>query len=345
MICVETLIEKAYKNNKKVNIDDIYKLNLNEKDFGTLLQKLEELNIKVEENSEQNDYNDTCNEQSYLEDSLKVYLREIGRYKCLSYEEEKELFIRKEQGDEKARKTIIESNLKFVVYMVKRYAKNNLPLLDLIQEGNKGLIKAVDKFDVSKGYKFSTYSSWWIRQYIGRYACDSCGLIRLPVHAAELSKKIKRFEENYFAINQRIPTKQEIADEFNISIKNVEAVKRFRNNMYSLDSEIKEGADVALIDFVADEINIEDEIIEKEEVNSILKLMEKILTPKEYRIICLRVGFSEYKRELTLEEIGKIYGLTRERVRQIESKVIKRIRKILKRNYDNPFNKSYEKIL
>lgn len=340
MFDINNIVKKLQQNNQKIKMNDIYELQLNEADFDLLLQTLEKLNIDIESLNEEKveESDNSYNEVYFSEDSIKMYLREIGRYKILTPEQEKELFLKLEAGDQKARKTIIESNLKLVVSIAKKYIGNNIPLLDLIQEGNKGLLKAVDKFDVSKGYKFSTYSSWWIRQCVVRAIYDHSRTIRLPVHMSELTKKVKKYEELFLSKEKRMPTNQEIADEFNTSLKNVELIKRFGDNIVSLDVEIKEGEGDGLIEFVADETNIEKEFIEKEESKNILEIMKRTLSDREYRILCLRNGLSEYGRELSLEEIATIYDLTRERIRQIETKALRRMRCVLKRNYAEEFN-------
>ena len=335
---IDNLIKELKIKNNKIDISDIDQLKLNEEDFDLLLETLKNLNIEVESSEEEKENDKLYSESYFSEDSVKMYLKEIGRYKILTQDQEKELFEKYENGNKKARQTIIESNLRLVVSIAKKYTGNNVPFLDLIQEGNKGLLRAVDKFDVSKGYKFSTYATWWIKQSIVRSICDNSRTIRLPVHMSELVKKIKKYEEAFFVKEKRMPTNKELADKFDVSLKTVELLKQFADNIVSLDEEIIEGEGNGLIEFIADETNVEKEFIEKDQVKNILNIMKDTLSDREYRIVCLRTGISEYGKELTLEEVAKLYDVTRERIRQIEAKALKRLRSILKRNYNEEFN-------
>lgn len=260
------------------------------------------------------------------DDPVHLYLKEIGNYPLLTMEEEVALAKRIEDGDESAKRTLAESNLRLVVSIAKRYVGRGLSFLDLIQEGNLGLIKAVDKFDYTKGFKFSTYATWWIRQAITRSIADQSRTIRIPVHMSEIINKTYRVSRNLLQELGREPTEQEIADEMDMPIEKVREVLKISSDPISLDIPIGEEEDSHLGDFIKDE-----NIIGPEEAASYSMLREQIiklldtLTDREQRVLVLRFGLED-GRTRTLEEVGKEFNVTRERIRQIEAKALRKLR-------------------
>lgn len=260
------------------------------------------------------------------DDPVHLYLKEIGNYPLLTMEEEVALAKRIEDGDESAKRTLAESNLRLVVSIAKRYVGRGLSFLDLIQEGNLGLIKAVDKFDYTKGFKFSTYATWWIRQAITRSIADQSRTIRIPVHMSEIINKTYRVSRNLLQELGREPTEQEIADEMDMPIEKVREVLKISSDPISLDIPIGEEEDSHLGDFIKD-----DNIIGPEEAASYSMLRDQItklldtLTDREQRVLVLRFGLED-GRTRTLEEVGKEFNVTRERIRQIEAKALRKLR-------------------
>jgi RNA polymerase primary sigma factor len=273
------------------------------------------------------------------DDPVKLYLKEIGTYPLLSTEEEISLAKRIKEGDEDAKKTLAESNLRLVVSIAKRYVGRGLSFLDLIQEGNLGLIKAVDKFDFEKGFKFSTYATWWIRQAITRSIADQSRTIRIPVHMSEVINRTYRVSRSLTQELGREPTEQELADELGFPIEKVREILKVSADPISLDTPIGEEDDSHLGDFIKD-----DTIVGPEEAAAYAVLRDQIsklldtLTERERRVLILRFGLKDGKTR-TLEEVGKEFNVTRERIRQIEAKALRKLRhpsraKLL-RGYDN----------
>ena len=260
------------------------------------------------------------------DDPVKLYLKEIGSYPLLSIAEEIELAKRIEKGDEHAKKILTESNLRLVVSIAKRYVGRGLSFLDLIQEGNLGLIKAVEKFDYTKGYKFSTYATWWIRQAITRSIADQSRTIRIPVHMSEVINKTYRVSRNLLQELGREPSEQELADAMNLPIEKVREILKVSADPISLDTPIGEEDDSHLGDFIKDE-----SIVGPEEAASYAVLQDQIaklldtLTEREQRVLILRFGLKD-GRTRTLEEVGKEFNVTRERIRQIEAKALRKLR-------------------
>jgi RNA polymerase primary sigma factor len=260
------------------------------------------------------------------DDPVHLYLKEIGNYPLLTIEEEVELAKRIQEGDETAKQLLAESNLRLVVSIAKRYIGRGLSFLDLIQEGNMGLIKAVEKFDYSKGFKFSTYATWWIRQSITRSIADQSRTIRIPVHMSEIINKTYRLSRNLLQELGREPTEQELADAMNMSIEKVREVLKISSDPISLDIPIGEEEDSHLGDFIQD-----DNILGPEDSASYTMLREQLLTlldtltEREQRVLILRFGLSD-GRTRTLEEVGKEFNVTRERIRQIEAKALRKLR-------------------
>ncbi len=265
--------------------------------------------------------------ESMLDDSVKLYLKEIGKISLLSFDEEQELAIKIENGDRSAREKMINSNLRLVVSVAKRYVKGSkMSLLDLIQEGNTGLIKAVGKFDYSKGYKFSTYAMWWIRQAITRAIADQSRTIRVPVHMKETMNKITKISRRFVIENAREPSVTELAELVKISEERMGEIMKLYSDTISLETPIGEEHESTLIDFIADE-NLPEQFEQTEKLmlrDEITDLLSS-LTEREQRVLRLRFGFEDGKI-YTLEEVGKEYHVTRERIRQIEGRALRRLR-------------------
>ncbi len=262
------------------------------------------------------------------DDSIQMYLREIGKVALLKGEEEVDLAKRITKGDAAARKKLTEANLRLVVSIAKKYMGRNLGLLDLIQEGNLGLFRAVEKFDWTKGYKFSTYATWWIRQAITRALADQSRTIRIPVHMVETLNKYAQAERQLVQDLGREPLPEEIAAEMGIEVEKVYHLKKISQETVSIDSPVgeDEGEDSSLGDFIVDEETTKpNEVagrqILKEYVGDILKDLD----PREQKILRMRFGLEDGVTH-TLEEVGEEFGVTRERIRQIESKALERIR-------------------
>ena len=260
------------------------------------------------------------------DDPVKLYLKEIGSYPLLTIEDEINLAKRTEQGDEHAKKQLAESNLRLVVSIAKRYVGRGLSFLDLIQEGNLGLIKAVDKFDYTKGYKFSTYATWWIRQSITRSIADQSRTIRIPVHMSEVINKTYRVSRNLLQELGREPTEQELSKALDMPIEKVREILKVSADPISLDTPIGEEDDSHLGDFIKD-----DSIVGPEDAAAYAMLQDQIskllntLTDREQRVLTLRFGLDD-GRTRTLEEVGKEFKGTRERIRQIEAKALRKLR-------------------
>ncbi|MBR6965166.1 RNA polymerase sigma factor RpoD [Candidatus Saccharibacteria bacterium] len=270
------------------------------------------------------------NVDSFADDSVRLYLREIGKIPLLSAEEEQELAQRIVKGDKKAKDKMVESNMRLVVSIAKRYGGRGLDFLDLIQEGNTGLLRAVEKFDPEKGFKFSTYATWWIRQAITRAIADQARTIRIPVHMVETINKVLRTTRKLTTELNREPTNEEIAKELDMEPEKVDYVMRIKQDIASLDASVgHEGddEDSVLGDFVEDE---ERDSPEDSAANQILKeqLAEILstLSEREQKIIRLRFGIGG-GRPHTLEEVGNEFAVTRERIRQIEAKALSKLRK------------------
>ena len=261
-----------------------------------------------------------------VDDPVKVYLKDIGRVPLLGSDEETELAKRMIDGDEQAKKRLSESNLRLVVSIAKRYVGRGMQFLDLIQEGNMGLMKAVEKFDYTKGFRFSTYATWWIRQAITRAIADQARTIRLPVHMVETINKLTRATRMLVQRFGRDPTDAEIAEEMKISEERVREIRRIALDPVSLETPVGEEDDSHIGDFIMDEKTLTPQeaaafAILKEQLISILDT----LTPREEMVIRMRYGLDD-GHPRTLEEVGKAFGVTRERIRQIEAKALRKLR-------------------
>ena len=261
-----------------------------------------------------------------IEDPVRMYLKEIGKVPLLSAEEEIELAKRMADGDEEAKKRLAEANLRLVVSIAKRYVGRGMLFLDLIQEGNLGLIKAVEKFDYTKGYKFSTYATWWIRQAITRAIADQARTIRIPVHMVETINKVIRVSRQLLQELGHDPSPEEISEEMNMPVDKVREILKIAQEPVSLETPIGEEEDSHLGDFIPDEA-----ASEPSEAASFTLLKEQLvdvlstLTPREEKVLKLRFGIED-GRTRTLEEVGKEFNVTRERIRQIEAKALRKLR-------------------
>ena len=302
--------------------------NINMKNFDDHLDELDEddkADLKAAEESEE-DFEASMAKGIAVDDPVRMYLKEIGKVPLLSAEEEIELAKRMELGDEEAKKKLCEANLRLVVSIAKRYVGRGMLFLDLIQEGNLGLIKAVDKFDWRKGYKFSTYATWWIRQAITRSIADQARTIRIPVHMVETINKLIRISRQLLQELGREPTPEEIAAEMDISVEKVREILKIAQEPVSLETPIGEEEDSHLGDFIPD-----DDVPAPAEAAAFSMLKEQLvevlgtLTEREQKVLKLRFGLED-GRARTLEEVGKQFDVTRERIRQIEAKALRKLR-------------------
>ncbi|MCH5186310.1 MAG: RNA polymerase sigma factor RpoD [Oscillospiraceae bacterium] len=311
-------VEKLYDNLEKLGIDLI------ENDIDKALEEIEgeEIEVVTKEELEDLSVPDGIN----IDDHVKMYLKEIGKVSLLAPEEETRLAQLMSEGDENAKKKLAEANLRLVVSIAKRYVGRGMLFLDLIQEGNLGLIKAVDKFDYVKGYKFSTYATWWIRQAITRAIADQARTIRIPVHMVETINKLVRVSRQLVQEYGREPTLEELAKELNMSVDKVREISKISQEPVSLETPIGEEEDSHLGDFIPD-----DDAPAPSEAASFVLLKEQLfevlqtLTSREEKVLRLRFGLDD-GRQRTLEEVGKEFNVTRERIRQIEAKALRKLR-------------------
>ena len=306
-------LEKLYDILEDMNIDII------DEDIEKELPKLE--SEAVEE-----DLESVLPESVNIDDPVRMYLKEIGKVPLLTAEEEREIAIRMAEGDEEAKRKLAEANLRLVVSIAKRYVGRGMLFLDLIQEGNLGLIKAVEKFDYTKGYKFSTYATWWIRQAITRAIADQARTIRIPVHMVETINKLIRVSRQLLQQYGRDPLPEELAKEMDIPEEKVREILKIAQEPVSLETPIGEEEDSHLGDFIPDE-----EAPAPAEAAAFTLLKEQLmdvldtLTPREEKVLKLRFGLDD-GRARTLEEVGKEFKVTRERIRQIEAKALRKLR-------------------
>ncbi len=316
------------KNNDTLNImiDDI-------SDEGVDFNSLESMdeddeNIEIEEPKTQESLNSVNSD-----DSVRIYLQQIGKIPLLSAEEELEVAKKiYETQNPMARKVLINANLRLVVSIAKKYIGRGLSFLDLIQEGNMGLIKATEKFDYTKGYKFSTYATWWIQQSITRAIADKARIIRLPIHLIESINKIKKATMDLTTELGRIPNKQEIADKMGIPLSKLTSIIKSTQSTISIDTPTGQKDDAnKIIDYIVDESTIApDNIVSQESMLEDIKNMLDQLSQKERDVLILRFGLNNDGNKKTLDEIGSIYGVSRERIRQIENRAISKLKKLCK---------------
>lgn len=335
MAIVKNLLDKA-KNKGSITykemIDEIDHIELTPEQIEKIYEVLESMGIEIigdeisEENIEEEDLDLSIPEGIAIDDPVRMYLKEIGKVPLLSSEEEIELATRIEQGDEKAKKKLAEANLRLVVSIAKRYVGRGMLFLDLIQEGNLGLIKAVEKFDYRKGFKFSTYATWWIRQAITRAIADQARTIRIPVHMVETINKLIRIQRQLLQELGRDPHPEEIAEIMELPVEKVREIQKIAQEPVSLETPIGEEEDSHLGDFIPD-----DDALAPAEAAAFTMLKEQLinvldtLTPREEKVLRLRFGLDD-GRARTLEEVGKEFNVTRERIRQIEAKALRKLR-------------------
>ena len=281
-----------------------------------------EKNILLEDTDDKLDFADNLS----VDDPVKMFLKEIGKIKLLTFDEENDLAIRMAGGDVEAKKQLIESNLRLVVSIAKKYIGRGMHFLDLIQEGNLGLIKAVEKFDQTKGYKFSTYATWWIRQAITRAIADQARTIRIPVHMVETINKLIRTSRHLLQTLGREPTPEEIAEELEMPVEKVREVLKVAQEPISLETPVGEEDESNLGTFIPDEDALSPaeqaaDVLLREHIEEVMQT----LTPREAKVLKLRFGLQD-GRMRTLEEVGKEFDVTRERIRQIEAKALRKLR-------------------
>ena len=304
---------------------DILRIQDNDMD-DLIISDDDDLNLSEEEEVDMENIDLSVPEGVSIEDPVRMYLKEIGKVPLLSAEEEITLAQRMEEGDESAKKRLAEANLRLVVSIAKRYVGRGMLFLDLIQEGNLGLIKAVEKFDYRKGYKFSTYATWWIRQAITRAIADQARTIRIPVHMVETINKLIRVSRQLLQELGREPHPEEIAEEMNMSVERVREILKISQEPVSLETPIGEEEDSHLGDFIQD-----DNVPVPADAAAFTLLKEQLvevlgtLTEREQKVLRLRFGLDD-GRARTLEEVGKEFNVTRERIRQIEAKALRKLR-------------------
>ena len=288
--------------------------------------------LKLEEVDVENLTDDLSLENISLDDPVKVYLREIGRVPLLSSEEEISLAMKISEGDEYAKQRLTEANLRLVVSIAKKYVGRGMYFLDLIQEGNVGLIKAVDKFDYTKGFKFSTYATWWIRQAITRAIADQARTIRIPVHMVETINRLKKIQSQLLHENGYEPSEEVIAEKMGLPVERVREIMRVAQEPVSMETPIGPEEDSRLMDFIKDEEALApDEAALKTITNEDIDSVLHTLTPREEAVIRLRFGLKDGRCH-TLEEVGMEFDVTRERIRQIEAKALRKLRHPVRSN-------------
>ncbi|MEE0946503.1 MAG: RNA polymerase sigma factor RpoD [Acutalibacteraceae bacterium] len=338
----ENAFESDYDSDKmdKLSIDDIENAPENLEDLYDEPELLEldydeeptDDDLKLEE-MDLDQLDDTANLDSMaLDDPVKVYLREIGRVPLLTSDEEIQLAVKISEGDEKAKRRLAEANLRLVVSIAKKYVGRGMYFLDLIQEGNVGLIKAVDKFDYTKGFKFSTYATWWIRQAITRAIADQARTIRIPVHMVETINRLKRVQSQLLHENGYEPSEEMIAQKLEMPVERVREIMRVAQEPVSMETPIGPEEDSRLMDFIRDEDALApDEAALKTITNEDIDGVLKTLTEREEAVIRLRFGLHDGRCH-TLEEVGSEFNVTRERIRQIEAKALRKLRHPVRSN-------------
>lgn len=324
---VERLIASA--RNKTLTDEEINekldRYRLSAQDMENIFIRIEKAGITIE-SAHLDDKLAFTDIEGTTDDSVKMYLKDIGQVPLLSTEEEKELARRMQEGDTAARDKLSEANLRLVVSIAKKYSGKGMQFLDLIQEGNLGLMKAVEKFDYTKGFKFSTYATWWIKQSITRAIADQARTIRIPVHMVETINKTNRLQRQLLQVLGREPTPAEIAEKMGVSVEKVIEIQKIAQDPVSLEKPIGEEEDSHLGDFIED--NTSASPAEKAESRMLREQLLQVLstlTPREQEVLRMRYGIDD-ARAKTLEEVGKEFNVTRERIRQIEAKALRKLR-------------------
>ncbi len=288
--------------------------------------------LKLEEMDVEKLNDEALTDNISLDDPVKIYLREIGRVPLLTSDEEIKLAVKISEGDEYAKQRLTEANLRLVVSIAKKYVGRGMYFLDLIQEGNVGLIKAVDKFDYTKGFKFSTYATWWIRQAITRAIADQARTIRIPVHMVETINRLKKIQSQLLHENGFEPSEELIAEKMDLPVERVREIMRVAQEPVSMETPIGPEEDSRLMDFIRDEDALApDEAALKTITNEDIDSVLKTLTPREESVIRLRFGLQDGRCH-TLEEVGMEFNVTRERIRQIEAKALRKLRHPVRSN-------------
>ena len=327
------LLEIATKKGS-INEEDIYfkllKYEATADEINSVIKQMQDSGIKVIQSAatdiSKEDFSDLVASAS-VDDPVKIYLKEIGKVPLLSADDEVELSRRAQEGDEYAKSKLAESNLRLVVSIAKRYSgRTNMAFLDLIQEGNIGLIKAVEKFDPTKGFRFSTYATWWIRQSITRALADQARVIRIPVHMVETINKLTRVKRQLLQDLGRDPTSAEIAEAMEISEDKVAEIQKIAQDPISLENPVGEEEDSKIADFIEDDtIKSPSEVAAQNLLREQLLSVIDTLTPREQKVIRLLYGLDD-SHPRTLEEVGREFNVTRERIRQIEAKALRKLR-------------------
>jgi RNA polymerase primary sigma factor len=334
---VKDLIEKGEEEGELTYeeiMSSLEDVELDEDDIEKIYEIFTEMDIDIieEDSDEEEDDDDDDDELDLsipqgvgIDDPVRMYLKEIGKVDLLTAEEEVDLAKRMEQGEMEAKRQLVEANLRLVVSIAKKYVGRGMLFLDLIQEGNMGLMKAVEKFDYTKGYKFSTYATWWIRQAITRSIADQARTIRIPVHMVETINKLIRVSRQLLQEKGREPTPEEIGEEMDMSADKVREIKKIAQEPVSLETPIGEEEDSHLGDFIEDEdapapASAASYMLLRDQLDNVLDT----LTDREKRVLELRFGIED-GRPRTLEEVGKEFGVTRERIRQIEAKALRKL--------------------
>ena len=329
----KTLIEEYIKDGKVFNeelVDKLEKFKINPEEIESIYEAFRLSNIEIVDSFQENEKNKDLllqlEKEISMDDPVKVYLKDIGKIALLSTEEETELAERMMNGDEQAKRRLSEANLRLVVSIAKRYVGRGMHLLDLIQEGNLGLMKAVEKFDYTKGFKFSTYATWWIRQSITRAIADQARTIRIPVHMVETINKVVKVSRQLLQDLGREPTPEEIAENMGITVERVVEIQKIAQDPVSLETPIGEEEDSNLGTFIEDEnAQSPSDVVAFSMLKQQLISILDTLTPREEKVLRLRYGIDDGKPR-TLEEVGKEFNVTRERIRQIEAKALRKLR-------------------
>lgn len=337
ILAVKKLADKGQKKGKLTYdeiADYLEEIELYPEQIDNIYENLENMDIRIVDNKVEEEHAAKKNKKDtvptsktiIVDDPVRMYLKEIGKVPLLTREEEVVLAKRIEMGDEKAKKELAEANLRLVVSIAKKYIGRGMSLLDLIQEGNLGLIKAVEKFDYTKGYKFSTYATWWIRQAITRAIADQGRTIRIPVHMIENINKLVRIQRELVQELGREPHPEEIAEHMDMDLEKIKEIIKVSRKPISLETPIGEEEDSQLGDFIEDDqietpAQVATHTMLKEELKDVLGS----LTPREQKVLELRFGLND-GRSRTLEEVGNVFDVTRERIRQIEAKALRKLR-------------------